>query len=379
MSKGRVHQVPKRDLWYVQWGNAKIYRYKGEVCKDDKKPGYGSALAHKLLFAMRADYEDNREGFRVEKYTHGKTDVIPYLRTWLKSQKPDLSPATYHDYLNSVEKHLIPWFMGRAISLNEIQYDTLCALMNDIKRDGKGKLNVMYALHACLKYAWKSSRILSMPPFPEKKKYNIQEKAVVWISEERQRAIIDAIPVEHQPIFWWLKYHLRRPSEAIALHKEDYDAEQDCFTIRRGVSRKILVSHTKTHKVHIIPCHPEFKVWITRLHQHFGPYYFTHSASRLAGKRYQSDYLVDAWNRAARSCGETIRMYAGLKHSSCSQFINELGGTIDELQMLTGHTRRDSVLHYAQAELASKRRIMGRVYGYKTATPKKEPSEAAES
>jgi hypothetical protein len=53
-------------------------------------------------------------------------------------------------------------------------------------------------------------------------------------------------------------------------------------------------------------------------------------------------------------------MYAGLKHSSCSQYINEKSLSIDELQMLTDHARRDSVMQYASVQLEAKRRILER-------------------
>ncbi len=58
---------------------------------------------------------------------------------------------------------------------------------------------------------------------------------------------------EHQSIFHWLKYHLRRPCEAIALHKIDYDQGNDVFIIRRSISNKILVKRTKTGVEHAIP------------------------------------------------------------------------------------------------------------------------------
>lgn len=54
-------------------------------------------------------------------------------------------------------------------------------------------------------------------------------------------------------------------------------------------------------------------------------------------------------------------MYAGLKHSSCTAFINEQGGSVDELQMLTDHARRDSVLKYADIKLEAKRNIQAKV------------------
>jgi len=197
-----------------------------------------------------------------------------------------------------------------------------------------------------------------MPEFPEKRRYMIEPKVIDAVPEARQIAIINAIPIEHQPIFWWLKYHLRRPSEAMALHREDYDPIRDCFIIRRSFSNKRLVQFTKTHQIHFIPRHPDFTIPKPEI---ISPYYFTHKTSRMEGKRYQHDFLVDLWNKAAKSCGETIRMYAGLKHSSCTAFINEQGGTVDELQMLTDHARRDSVLKYADVKLETKRRIQGKV------------------
>jgi hypothetical protein len=61
-------------------------------------------------------------------------------------------------------------------------------------------------------------------------------------------------------------------------------------------------------------------------------------------------------------------MYAGLKHSSCTAFINEQGGTVDELQMLTDHARRDSVLKYAEIRLEAKKRIQARVLKFEHTT-----------
>jgi hypothetical protein len=53
-----------------------------------------------------------------------------------------------------------------------------------------------------------------------------------------------------------------------------------------------------------------------------------------------------------------IWVYRGCKHTSCTQFI-EAGGTIDELQMLTGQTRA-SLQHYADVTLARRAELMER-------------------
>ena len=84
-----------------------------------------------------------------------------------------------------------------------------------------------------------------MPLFPEEKKYNIVDPIIKWLPEERQIKVIRAIPEIHQPIFWWLKYHLRRPSEAMALHRCDYDKDQDgtdAFVFKSDFGRSTLLN-----------------------------------------------------------------------------------------------------------------------------------------
>jgi hypothetical protein len=51
-------------------------------------------------------------------------------------------------------------------------------------------------------------------------------------------------------------------------------------------------------------------------------------------------------------------MYSGLKHSSCSQYINEKHYSLDQVQMLTDHAQRASVKRYASVQLDEKRRLL---------------------
>lgn len=356
--KGSIHFRKDRGLWLVQWYHQldgkryKIYRYKGELMHSRK-------IAQKLLSTMQGDFENGV--FRIEKFTGlGWTDTIPYLWEWLEISKGDLSPATYKDYKNSIKNHLEPFFSEHPFQLHEIQYDVLRKLLNSINRSGKGKANVMYCLHACLTYAWRSKRIPDMPPFPEKKHFKIVEPTIKWLPEDRQIQIIQQIPEEHQPIFWWLKYHLRRPGEAMALHRVDYDPDHDIFIIRRSVSSRKLIARTKTGAVHIIPCHAEFKKHMAKMPVSFSPYFFTCKTSRSEGNRYTDRIMNKLWNEAAERAGESISMYSGLKHSSCSQYINEKGLSLSDLQTITDHARLESVKRYAKTEVARKRELFER-------------------
>ena len=361
--KGSIQQHNKYKYYYVAWpDNGKIKtisRYKGFLCRDGEIAGMtGLQMAERLLSLMRADFENGT--FRIEKWK-GETpsDIIPYLWQWFEEDGNSWAPATKKDYKSSIKNHLIPWFKKNPYQLHEIQYDVLCRLLNDINRTGKGKKNVIYCLRRCLVHAFKSNRIPIMPIFPEEKKYNIVDPIIKWLPEERQMKVINAIPIEHQPIFWWLKYHLRRPSEAAALHRCDYDKTQDAFIIRRTFSNKILVNHTKTKKQHLIPCHSAFKKIMQQMPIRMdSPYFFVNPHGKLEGNYYCLETMYKIWRRACEKVGEDIDMYSGLKHSSCSQYINEKHYSIDQVQMITDHAQRSSVKRYAALQLEEKRRLL---------------------
>jgi integrase len=210
-------------------------------------------------------------------------------------------------------------------------------------------------------YAWRSRKIPEMPPFPKRSDYQLVNPTIKWLPENRQMAIIDAIPEEHQPVFLWLKYHLRRPSEACALYLEDFDPFNKVFTIRRSISFRRMVDSTKTNVEHVIPCHPDFEAVAFKLFKkQVGPFFFTNPLARKEGKRYTNESLNNIWKKACKAAGEDIDLYSGLKHSSCSQYINEKGLSLTDLQAITDHASLESVRKYAKMEVSRKRELMSR-------------------
>ena len=274
--------------------------------------------------------------------------------------EPKRKPATIKGYWSYYRNWIRPFFNNNSVRLHEIQLNTLNKLLNSVKLTGKGKLNVMMAFHSMMDYAWRSRRIPEMPPFPKREDYNIVEPTITWLSEERQMSIINAIPEADRPIFLFLKYHLRRPSEACALKWEDYDEINSVFTIRRTVSARSVVESTKTGTIHVIPTHPQFEPIIRGMSKRIGSPIFVNGRSRKSPYRYTNEALNIRWKRACRSVGETIDLYSGLKHSSCYQYVNEKGLSLSELQIITDHKRLDSVRKYAKVEVARKRALMER-------------------
>ena len=347
---GSIHYRKEARCWFVLWydraskKSIKVYRYRGLKIYDKR-------IAVKLLAQMQGDSENGI--LNIEKFTKQEwCEPLEYLWKWLKETSATLAPATIKDYEISI-RHMTPFFSGRRIFMHEIGHDTLQALSNSIRRGAKGKKNVLGCLHACLSYAWRSGRIPMVPPFP---KIKYAPPPVRWLPEDRQMAIINAIPEQDRPIFLFLKYHLRRPGEACALKWEDWDGE--VFTIRRGISARKIIESTKTGATHRVPCHESFRRYIDASKRFFSCYIFTHTLARTKDKNYTLESLGRIWKAACKKTGEKISLYAGLKHSTACQLVNDHGLSMSDLQMAGDWARPDSVKRYAVVEVARRKELL---------------------
>jgi integrase len=170
-------------------------------------------------------------------------------------------------------------------------------------------------------------------------------------------AIIESISETHRPIFLFLKYHLRRPGEACALKWEDWDGS--VFIIRRGVSARRIVDSTKTGAIHFIPCHNDFLPVLKGVQRTlFSPYIFINPLARTRHKNYTLESLNRIWKEACNKVGESISLYAGLKHSTACQLVNDYGLSLSDLQTAGDWARPDSVKRYAVVEVARKKELL---------------------
>jgi len=358
--KGSIHFKADRCQWVVAWSwqgkRHQISRYKGRLMQQthpNKKKDQGYIDACRLLAQMQGDVENGV--FRLEKYTGQRyTDVIPYFEQWLEVKAAAKKEGTIQSYRSLFKNHIKPFFEKHPVQLHEIQLDTIDAMIHELKMAQSSKHLCMCIFRAFLDYAWRSRRIPEVPPFPKKGEYGIEEPVIKWIPEHRQMAIIEAIPERHRAIFLFLKYHVRRPAEAMALHKIDYDRFNKAFHIRRGISGGKLVSSTKTRAEHIIPCHRAMIPIIEKLVESDNvPFMFVNK-----NRRYTEGVLNRIWAKACKAVGEDIGLYAGLKHSSMSQFVNEKKLNIAEVQMISQHAKIESVYKYVSVDLDRTRELM---------------------
>jgi len=316
--------------------------------------------AEALLANMRNDYE--RGVFRIERWTRVKSGFGLWLDEWLKIIKPNLKPATFESYQSKIKIHIKPWFDDRRIGIHEIDYMVLLSFANSLQ----GQLepssidSVLGVVRSALKDAQKANIIQTVPEPVEKKKLGIVKKPIEYITEDRQLDIIDATDPVHHPILHWLRLHLRRPGEARALQKEDFDGS--VFTIKHNFSKNVLMRSTKTSEWFETPMAKDFAPyyeWMRKQPWWMSSKFFFVNPNSHRG-HYAASYLNIVWDRAAKKCGESISLYRGLVSSSIT-IMCEMGIPVQEIALASGKSVETIMQYYLHATIASKKSVLDRV------------------
>jgi integrase len=326
---------------------------------------YSQELAEKLLALIQGTYERAQRGeciFRIENFVKGTSiDVIELFESWLRT-KANLKPGGLSAYQSHFRTWIKPFFAFRQIALHEITLDVLHQLKISIENRGKSPKmvkNVMDTMRAFMAYAWRNGNIAAIPPFPLKSEYGLGEKSIPTIPRDIQFKIIKLIPEKHRPIFYWLALHPgRRPGEAMAIYKKDYNRFKACFVIRRTISDRKLVEFPKNNKHHEAACHESFEPFLEELLAADGPHLFVNPLARRAGKRYTDSTLNNLWANACKDFGVQISMYNGLKHSTLDYYYNDLGVPLTDLMDLTGHQNLDYIKHYTRMKIRRQKSLL---------------------
>lgn len=326
---------------------------------------YTKDLAEKLLALMQGTYEKSRRGecvFRLENFQKGASvDVIELFDSWLKTKRK-LKPGGLSAYKSHFSTWIKPFFMSHQISLHEITLDVLHKLKISIEDKGKEPKmvkNVMDTMRTFMTYAWRNGNIASVPPFPLKSEYGLGIKNITTIPRDAQFEIIKLIPEKHRPIFYWLVLHPgRRPGEAMAIFKDDYNRFKKTFIIKRTISDRKLVEFPKNYECHEVACHESFEPFLDELLKTDGPFLFTNPLSRREGERYGDSTINRLWSNACGEYGVTISLYNGVKHSTLDYYYNDLGVPLTDLMDLTGHKNLDCIKRYARMRIRRQRSLL---------------------
>jgi len=138
-----------------------------------------------------------------------------YIQKWLTFSETKLKPSSFKDRKRIALNTLIPFFKGvdiREITSAHIQDFYLLLRKRNISQ--KTVWNILSELKAFLNFAKKREDIERVPIFPEVK---FEEKPIVWLNQEMQRKIMEAIPEEHKSISTFRITYGCRPGEARVL------------------------------------------------------------------------------------------------------------------------------------------------------------------
>lgn len=337
-----------------------------EVSKYRGKRMYDEDTAWKVIHQMQGEVENGT--FNPLKYTKGETNVITFLYEWLEECAGNWTPGTRALYKSYIVNHIEPFFKAHPYQLNEVrkkQYQEMKAHLEKKKMKPEYVKKVVDCLRSAMFYAFDCEIVGSPPPRIHRNAYQIPERTIKATSEEVQDKIIAAIPKEHQAIYLFLKYHPKvRPANAMMLMVHDYDLEDDAFIIKRGISGGQEVEHTKTKRVQVQPCHPDFKPVLMEIMRSrpypFSPFIFTCKESRHKHRRYTKEILNTRWNAAAKKLKIDINLYHGTRHTTLTKYANLL--TPEQTRLLAGHaTVQTTLTYYGKVSIETERELMAKV------------------
>jgi len=271
--------------------------------------------------------------------------VREYFKIWIKAQA--LEWGTEYDYRNSFNNHIIPVIGDEYIT--DLNKAKLQDLMKKIKREPKGKKNVMSALKTMMRDAWQSGHIQQMPFFPEfKGKNKIVEKEIVWMSEENQWNVTNKIPEKHKPIFIFMKLTGCRPSEARAFRKTDIKDDHIIIAKTFGRAKKGKgeeLKDVKSKKARAFPLTDALRQLFADSPVYLSEFRFPNPTT----KRPYSKNINKIWNKAVKDAGlEYVSLNNSMRHSMGCQLLNNHHADMEVVRRLLGHTTTKMTQRYAQ-------------------------------
>lgn len=358
--KGKIYswKIKTGRRYGVSWYHAP-HRKTYKIPKFDGRKMWSENDAVELRSCMRDEYR--RGVLRIEKYINIRAGFLLYLDEWLETIIKQKRPNTYAGYKTHINKYINPFFGQRNIGLHEVDLMLLFQFCNWMDIEPIYKERVIATIKSAIRFAKRSGVLQVMPDFPSRKELKVVKKPIEYIPEPRQLAIIDKIDPIHRPLFHWIRLHLRRPGEARALHKEDYN--NGIFTIKRNFSKNVLVTSTKTHTWFEVPMAAEFFEHYEQMrkqpHWLQSKYFFVNPKPNMGRRYYSQSYFERLWKAAADECGETITPYRGLVSSAITH-LSGMGFSDEEISTASGKSPETVRSHYKAATLAAKRSVLDR-------------------
>ena len=339
----------KRNVWYVDlWHNGKrhrVFKYLGVM------PCHSIEAARELRTILNDEIKKNPNSWNSNRHKRNSpTHLKKYARQWLKIKQPDIESATFHDYRNSIENHIIP-ALGNEY-LPDITTDMLTIFQQGIKRENKGKHNVMGTLRMIMRSANKSGFLPTIPDFPKLKR---KKPKIRYISLADQWTILAQIPPEDRPIFTFTVLTGCRTSEARAFRKVDIKDNHIVFAKTFGRDGEL--KDVKGFNEAPFPLYPALKELLESTPKNLTPFVFMNPRT---GRPYTSCYNL-IWKLACAMAGMKYVQLRYNRHSFGCNLINA-GIPKSAVQALLRHTNPKMTDFYAEYEMGALELMVNNVF-----------------
>lgn len=336
--KGSIHFHEPAKRWYVslywQGQRYRIWKYNGE-------PLWHQKTAEKLLSKIRAEVDSGTLNIK-SYFPDSPLSLKSFSEQWIKAFPG--AESTRKFYQKAMNK-CIEYF-GTDFDIRTFTHSKLQIFYNELNLSVKGKYNVLSALKTMLHYARNDELIAKVPPFPALP-LGLPEE-IRYLTHDQQRAVLEAIPERHRPVFEFAMEYGLRIGEVLALQK-------DCVTpteiiIKRSISDGELRQTTKTGRSRVMGITTRGKDIIKRQTEYnsmnktgVSPFLFT----REDGKSYTWKSLTKRWKTACKHSGVSINLYNGIRHSLGGQLMDE-GIDLEMVRDILGHTSTNMTRRYAK-------------------------------
>lgn len=343
---GSVHYDKTGNRWFISiyWEKKRYKFYRNPETFDsfDSKK-----LAAKWLGVLQG--EVTRGEFNPRAWQpDSPLSVKEYVKEWLGllsfsvgDQQGQIKPNTIKDYRNSCQNHIVPFFGNKDI--RRIRHSDLVKFQAKIPRSPKGKYNVLSCLRTMLRYAWKNEDIPRVPPFP-KLSYSLPE--IQYLEFEDQNKIIENIPKQYRPIFYFMQEYGVRPGEARALM---WDCIGDgVIIIKRAFAENELMNTTKTGEGRTFEITPFMKDILNEMPRTLSQFVFV----REDGKPFEKRQPAKIFHAAREKAGlPYIKLNNAFRHSLGCQLLDQ-GEDMDLVREQLGHSKIEMTRRYAKRKPA---------------------------
>lgn len=329
------------DLHYKGHGRIRIF------CDRQGQPLDSWRRAMRLIETIR--YEIDQHIFDPSKYV--RVDLATFLfetraKAWyqanlMEAEKGNMSVQHAKMCESTNQIYFLPYFKGMDVReirtyhvkefysglSSKLALSTIKAILNKLKTF----FHVLY----------REEYIPSQPQFP---KIKLHKKIPQWLDEKTQIEIMNKIPEEHRPVFFFLAFQGVRPGEARGLKVKDFNFKEHCFTVSRTLSYNKLIERVKGKVEKRRFINPDLMEMLQKQCKDKVPEAFVFTSHH--GKPYTHTYMGNIWRKVRGDLDLTL--YEATRHSWASNALRR-GVPVSAIRDVLGHVDIQTTMIYAHS------------------------------